>query len=236
MSETGTTLPRATGVGREDDQRFAIGVYGASGSGKTTWVEEILLAQKKRLLIIDTLCKDYGNPEFCAATGITYDAVVKTVPELYTLLSQKIGKDGKGNFRIVARCPGQEMKILGDLYGFDEARQSSRVTDSTLAIEEIATFMSSQKMPDELHDVIVRSRHSRNNIVGIAQVPTGQTNPVYRSQMSVFVSFRQDEDNAFKFFSDFSEEKAEQLRGLKRGDFFLFKGTPEQLMEFIKTP
>lgn len=234
MSEM--NLPRATGVGREDDQRFAIGVYGASGGGKTTWVEEVLLAKKKRLLIIDTLCKDYGNPEFCKATGISYDAVVHSIPELYTTLSQKLGKDGKGSFRIVARCPGQEMKILGDLYSFDESRKSSRITDSTLAIEEVSMFMSGQKMPAELENVIVRSRHSRNNLVGISQVPTGQTHPLYRSQMNVFVSFRQDEDNAVKFFSSFSEEKAEQLRGLKRGDFFLFKGTPEQLMAFIEAP
>ncbi len=228
-------LPRATGVGRPEETRFNLAIYGASGGGKTALVEEIILAKKKRLLIIDSLCKDYGNPDFCKATGISYDAVITDYTQFHSTLVKLIGKDGKGNFRLVVRCPKKEMDVM-NLFVYDDSKKRATITDCTVVVEEIPLFMSSNSMPEQLIDVIARGRHSRINLVGVAQVPTKQTNPLYRSQMDVFLSFRQTEKNAIDFFSEFDAEKAERLKDLKRGEYLLFKGEPQQLLDFIEQP
>lgn len=236
MSESKeVTLPRATGIGRPEETRFNIAIYGESGGGKTTWVEEILLAKKKRLIIFDSLCKDYGNPEFCRATNTHYDAVITDWSQFHPLLAKLNGKDNKGSFRIVIRCPKRLPDLLL-LFKYDEGKGRSVLTNTTLLIEEISMFMSGNSMPEELEDVIARGRHSQNNLIGVAQVPTKQTHPLYRSQMQLLLSFKQTERNAKDFFAESDADKAEELKGLMQGDYRIFKGAPQQLLDFIEQP
>lgn len=230
-----STLPRATGAGRPEETNCNIGTYGDHGGGKTSWIEEVLCAKKQRLVIIDTLCKDYGNPEFCAATGVRYDATAHSLVEFLRLLAQLNGKDGKGQFRLVARCPGMEMAIM-KLFVFDQAKKRATLTDTTVVIEEISNFMDQSTIAPEIEDHLKFGRHSRNNLIGVAQIPRKQTNTLYRGAMDMFVSFRQTEDVALSFFSEFSKEKAEELRHLETGDYRLFRGTSEKLIEFINQP
>lgn len=222
------TLPRATAKGREEEHRHNIGVYGESGSGKTAWTEEILLGNKRRLIIFDSLCKDYGNQKFCEATGIKYDAVLNNGADVLKALAKKAET---GDFRIVARCP-KDFAMIWRAFMFDEARQRSLVTNTTLAVEEISLFMDSTAIPDELADIVTRGRHSGLNLVGVAQVPQTQTNSLYRSQLNTIVSFRQTGANAIKFFSDYSD-KANELRGLELGHYRVLFGKEESLVEFI---
>jgi hypothetical protein len=231
------TLPRATAAGRVKDTRESIAIYGDSESGKTAWAEEILLSRKERLIVIDPPCNGFGNEGFCKALGIKYDAVVYDVNEGLNLLASKIGKDGSGKFRIVFRTPklADVLKIVS-LFVFNESKRRAIITDATLCIDEIPIYANSDNLSPEIEDVIVRGRHSRNNLVGIAQTPKGQTHPLYRQQMKMFVCFRQSEDNAIKFFSDFSAEKANKLRTLSQGEYEILKGTPEQLLAFIQQP
>jgi hypothetical protein len=234
-NENEVTLPRATGKGRPEETNCNIAVYGDHGGGKTTWVEEVLLKNKKRLIIIDTLGKDYGSPEVCKATGVRYDGVVTDLREFFTAVAHLAGKDGKGNYRIVARCQGHEMEIM-KLFVFDQGKKRATLTDTTIVIEEISRFMDQNGIDPAIEDHLTLGRHSRNNLVGVAQIPVKQTNTLYRAAMDMFISFRQTEDVALSFFNDFSREKAEELRHLETGDYRLFRGSPEKLMEFIRTP
>lgn len=229
------TLPRATGAGRPEEHNCNIAIYGDHGGGKTTWVEEVLLRNKERLIIIDTLCKDYGKPEVCKALNLHYDKIVTDVNEGLQFIAQKVGKDGKGKFRVIFRCPGKEMQVM-KLFEFDQAKQRSILTDTTVLVEEITFFMDSNNIEPELKSHLQYGRHNRNNLIGVAQVPRGQTHPLYRSQMDMFISFRQTADSAIRFFADFSTEKAERLRTLERGEYELFSGTPQELLEFIEQP
>lgn len=225
-----TELPMATANGRAEENRHNVGIYGESGSGKTAWTEEVLLANKKRLLILDTLCKDYGNPEFCQANKIAYDLVTYDVREALDFLASH----EEGDFRIVARCPSDALQLL-KVFVYNDADKRALLTDCTLAIEEISLLMDSTKIPDELADIIVRGRHSRINLVGIAQVPTAQTHPLYRSQLNYLVSFRQTGKNAIQFFQDYDEE-AEKLRDLEKGHGVLLKGDPAAFQKWIEEP
>lgn len=230
MSEA-LTLPVATAKGREEMHSFRVGVYGESGSGKTAWTEEVLVGKKQRLIVFDSLCKDYGNPKFCQATGIRYDGIYTNHREILQALAKKADT---GSFRIVARCP-EHFSTIWKAFAFSEDRQRSLVTNATLLIEEISLFMDSSGIPPELADIIVRGRHSGLNWIGVAQVPQTQTNPLYRSQLNTIISFRQTGANSIRFFSDYSEQ-ANELRSLKLGEFRVLSGDEAALAEFREMP
>lgn len=219
-------LPIATALGREEQHNFNIAVYGDHGSGKTSWVEEILLANQKRLFIVDTTGHDYGQEAFCKASHISYDAIITDIREAGKYVV-------KPEFRIVVRAHEQEMEALS-IFQWDEQKKSCLVPNCTVVVEEIHRFMDSQNIEPELEDIITLGRHSGLNFVGVAQIPRGQTNPLYRSQMDMFISFRQTEESAVRFFNDFDPEKAARLRELELGRYDLFRGNQKVLLEFIK--
>lgn len=230
------TLPVASGVGRPEELNCNLAIYGDHGGGKTTFVEEILLAKKKRLIIVDTLCKDYGNPAFVKATGIKYHGIYTDWMEFVQALSFHAGKSGLGGFRLILRCPGREMDVIEHFFKYSHDKKRSIITDTTLLVEEISSFMDSKNIPPALEDMLVYGRHSRNNLIGVARVPRSETHPLYRSQMEMFLSFRQTEETAIRFFSDFNAEKAQKLRTLERGRYELFRGDPQELLDFIEKP
>lgn len=221
------TLPLATAMGRPLRLNTNIAVYGDVGSGKTAWTEEILIAQKERLFVLDTTGHDYGEKKFCELTHIRYDAIITEKKDIAAYVS-------KEKFRIVVRCHGWEMECL-NIFQFDPVEQSCAVPNCTVVVEEIHRFMNGQTMETELENIVTLGRHSKINFVGVSQVPRGQTNPLYRAEMQMFVSFRQTEENARKFFADFDSEKAAGLKELERGRYELFRGTNEDLINFINT-
>ena len=221
-------LPKASALGREQNDNLIVAVYGDHGSGKTAWTEEILCKNKQRLLIVDTTGHDYGNEDFCKACHIEYDAVIENLKDIAEYVS-------RDKFRIVVRCPGSEMSVL-NVFQHDAEKKSSLVTDCTIVLEEIHRFMDAQNIEPEIANIVTLGRHSRLNLVGVSQIPRGQTNLLFRSQVDIFISFRQTEQSAIKFFSDFDYEKAEKLRNLERGEYELLRGTPEKIMEFINKP
>lgn len=227
IPEIKSDLPAASALGREARHNYNVAVYGDHGSGKTAWTEEILLANKKRLFIIDTNCDDYGEPDFCEACHIHYDAIITDIKKI----SQHVTKE---NFRIVVRCPGQEMEAL-KIFKYRQQERSAMITDCTICVEEIQNFMDGATIEPIIKDIVTLGRHSRNNFVGVSQIPRGQTNLLYRSQMEIFVSFRQTEEAARKFFADFDKEKADRLREFECGEYDLFRGSKEKLLEFIES-
>ena len=218
-------LPVATALGREEQHNFNLAVYGDHGSGKTAWVEEILVAKKERLVIVDTTGHDYGEKKFCDATNVSYDAVITDKHEIAKYVNRE-------KFRIVVRCHGWEMESL-KIFLWSEKEKSCIVPNCTVVVEEIHRFMDSKNIEPEIEDIVMLGRHSGLNFVGVSQIPRGQTNPKYRSQMDVFISFRQTEKSAIDFFCDFDPVKAEELRGLPLGHYELFRGSPKLLMDFI---
>ncbi|MGD1045995.1 MAG: hypothetical protein ABR936_11845 [Bacteroidota bacterium] len=229
-------IPRATAKGRQQDTNCNIGIYGDHGGGKTAWVEEILLAQKKRLIIFDTLCKDYGNAEFCKATDVQYDAVVSDAMEFKTKLIKLLGADGKGGFRLVCRCSQDEqLDIMNTLFRYNNVKKRSTLTDTTFAVEEVTFYQSSNYLEPILRDHCQYGRHNRNNMIGIARIPK-ETNPLFRSQLDYVISFVQTEKRAIDFFAEYNPEIAERLKTLERGEFEIIKGKEEELARFITAP
>jgi hypothetical protein len=133
--------------------------------------------------------------------------------------------------------PNAELQVFS-LFSYDEKAKRALITDTTIVFEEISRpqFMDRDTIAPEIENHLNLGRHSRNNLIGIAQTPKKQTNTVYRAQMDMFISFRQTEDSAISFFSDFNKEKADLLPHLHCGYYELFRGTPEKLIEFINKP
>lgn len=233
MAENQLEIPRATGKGRPNDSNCNIALFGDHGGGKTTWAEEILLANRSRLLIIDTPMKEYGHADFCKATGVKYDAVLDSAEALKDFLTSKNCADPKVGYRVVVRAAGREEDIFR-LFAVNDQIGRSPLTDSTFAVDEIHRHMDKDNISVSLANHLAVGRHNRNNLIGISQVPKKQTNNLYQAGMDMFISFRQTQDSAIDFFAEFSREKALQLAHLERGDFRLFRGSPEQLLEFIR--
>jgi hypothetical protein len=229
MSEE-TKIPRATGKGRESLENYNCAIFGMKGSRKTTFVEEILIAQKKRLIVIDTLCKDYGNDNFCKATGIRYDGTYVD----YNAFIRKLNdlEHLKKQFRLIVRLPRAKIPDVLKLFVFNEEKQRSILTDTTLLIEEIAFFMTSNYIEPAILDHLQYGRHNQNNLIGVARVPT-EVNPKFRSELDFVVSMSQQEDRAIRFFAEYDAGKAESLRTIEKGEPVLICGTEEDFLNFI---
>lgn len=223
-------IPRATGKGRTIQENYNCAIFGMKGSRKTTFVEEILIAKKQRLIVIDTLCKDYGNAEFCKATGIRYDGIFTDYNEFIRKLSEL--EHVKKKFRLIVRLPREKIPDVLKLFIFDEQKQRSILTNTTLLIEEIPFFMTSNYIEPAILDHLQYGRHNQNNLIGVARIPT-EVNPKFRSELDFVVSMQQQEDRAIKFFAEYSAEKAESLRTIEKGVPVLICGTEEDFINFI---
>ena len=223
-------IPRATGAGRESLENYNCAIFGMKGSRKTTFVEEILIAKKKRLIVIDTLCKDYGNDNFCKATGTYYDGTYVD----YNAFIRKLNdlEQSKKQFRLIVRLPRAKIPDVLRLFVFNEEKQRSILTNTTLLIEEIAFFMSSNYIEPAILDHLQYGRHNQNNLIGVARVPT-EVNPKFRSELDFVVSMSQQEDRAIKFFAEYDAGKAESLRTIEKGEPVLICGTEEDFLNFI---
>lgn len=237
MSETENLgLPVATGKGRKDDSNCNIALFGDHGGGKTTWMEEILLARKRRLVVYNTRMRDYGSLEFQKETGIKYDAVLDDPVRFVQFLSEVKAHDPKSSFRVVFTPPAGKEETSFRLFQTDPELGKSPLTDTTFCIDEIHYHMDKDTISPAIEDHLAVGRHNRNNLIGASQVPKKQTNNLYQAGMDMFISFRQTQDSAIDFFSEFSKEKAAELMHLRRGHYRLFRGTKEDLLKFIETP
>lgn len=221
-------LPRATAKGRPEIVNVNAFISGAKGSGKTSFVEEVLLAKKRRLLILDTLAGEYGNPAFCQATGIRYDAVVDDIQEFWKVFSKLAGD---GSFRVVARCPGHEQEIL-KLIEYDQHKKRSILTNAVVVVEEITFFMDSHEIEPSILSHLQYGRHNRNCLVGISRSPY-EVHPRFREQMDFVIAFHQSEERALQFFRAMNTDAAGELAGLERGDYRLIKGESKDFVEWI---
>ena len=233
MSENEVVIPLASAVGRSIDENFNILIWGDHGGGKTSWIEEVLIKNKRRLIVLDTLCKDYGNDAFCASNGVNYDGVYYDKDSFFRALAGLVGTDKRGGFRLVSRCPLEEQIKVLDLLKYRPEKKSAIVTDCVFVIEESNFFMTSSYIEPALRDHFQVGRHNRNSLICVARYPY-EMNSLARSQADCIISFRQREKNAIKFFGDIDSEKALELRDLKQGDFRIFTDNSRELSDFIK--
>lgn len=236
MTTKAIELPKAGGKGRALNTNCNIGIYGQKGSRKTSTTEECFVKNKKRLIVFDTLLTDYGNPQFCQANGIRYDAVIYDDREFKETLARCVGKSGSGPFRIVDRCTKDlQLEHMKMCMEYRPQMRQALLTDTTFVIEEITFYMSGSYIEPVIANHMQYGRHSRNNLLGIARVPTKETNSLYRSQLDMIISFLQSEQSAIDWFSEFNSEMAENLRKLQPGEYELIKGDPVELLSFIET-
>jgi hypothetical protein len=224
------SIPLATGAGRKSLENYNCAVFGMKGSRKTTFVEEILIAKKQRLIVIDTLCRDYGNDEFCKAMDIHYDGIFYDYIDFIRKLSELEHKQKK--FRLIVRLPRTKIPDVLQLFVYDEQKKISILTNTTLLIEEIPFFMTSHEIEPAILDHLQYGRHNENNLIGIARIPT-EVHPKYRSELDFIVSMQQQEDRAIKFFAEYSAEKAESLRNIEKGVPVLLCGNEDDFINFI---
>jgi hypothetical protein len=220
-------LPIASAIGRPELHNYVTGIYGMSGSGKTAWVEEKLISKKKRLVVIDTNGHDYGNEDFCKATGITYDAILYDRTEMVEYLK-------RDSFRLIVRDHGHEMDALNVFTSRNNRRDPSLITNVVIAVDEAHRYMDAYSIAPQLEDIVTVGRHSGIDFVGIAQIPKGQTNPLFRSMLSFIVSFRQMEKETLDFFRSFDDHAASELRDMKRGECNLFFGDRQEFLAYME--
>lgn len=121
-------------------------------------------------------------------------------------------------------------------FEYDGSKRRAILTDTTFVIEEITFYMNGSYIEPVIANHMQYGRHSRNNLIGIARVPTKETNSLYRSQLDMIISFAQTEQSAIDWFSAFNPEMAESLRKLNPGEYELLKGDPLELLSFIEQP
>lgn len=223
-------IPTAKGTGRASLENYNLAIFGMKGSRKTTWTEEILIANKQRLIVIDTLCKEYGNPDFCKATGIKYDGIFTDFNEFIRKLDEF--ERTKRKFRLIVRLPRIQIPNVLKLFVFDEKNQRSILTNTTCLLEEVSFFTTSSYIEPALLDHLQYGRHNCNNFIFIARVPT-EVNPKLRAQLDFIISMTQQEDRAIKFFAEYSAEKADQLRLVEKGEPVIICGEEAELIKFI---
>ncbi len=237
-----TTLPFPTGKGRARIENFNLGVFGMKGSRKTTFVEEVLIPKKKRLIIIDTLGMEYGNSDFCRATGIRYDGIYDDFSEFIKKLDELENK--KHEFRLIYRGPREGFEAgsgkpgipdVLKLLKFDNEKKRSIITNCTFVVEETTFFTSSFYVEDTLLDHFQYGRHNSNNLVVVARIPT-EVSPKVRAALDYIVSMKQTDDRAIKFFADINSQEASRLRELEPGEPAVILGDEAGLLEFINTP
>lgn len=210
-------LPKATGAGRETVENTLFSLFGQKGAGKSTWLEEIALKAKKRLLILDTLCKDYTSGDI--------------ITDYTTLLQRVAPVADEGSFRLIVRIPGFERDVLR-LFAFDNEQRRALMTKCTLVVEEVSWFCDTHTIDPSIQSILQYGRHSQINLVTVARWPFEINRNLTRAADFV-ASFRQTEPNDLKYFRSINEEQANRLPELGLGELVLLRGEQQALLDFI---
>lgn len=211
-------IPRAKSSRNEMQSNCNLVVLGTKGFGKTTWVEQVALAKQPRILIIDTMLKDYTEGEIVTSVGE---------------LARKLAQAGDlAKFRYILRAPGKELDAL-ELIRYNKALKRAPIIRTTVVLEEVTNYCDPTFIPDVLKDHLMYGRHSENNLIATARSPYEVSRHLTR-QADLLVSFRQNEDRDIQFLATINKKAAAQLRTLERFRPLLIRGTPEELKAFLE--
>lgn len=161
-------------------------IVGKTGSGKTVKALN-LIADRKRLLIFDTLGHDYSD-------GVIFYDIEK--------LKEYWLKVYRGDFRLIYRP-------LNELPEFDEiCRLAYQCGNLTLVAEELDIFAQPQKIELGFRQILKRGRHNDIRFIGITQRPYGIDRTITSQATAIYI-FRVDEPRDIKYLCERVSEKVD---------------------------
>lgn len=173
-------------------------VFGMRGSGKTVKVRN-LIKPINRLLIIDTLCKDYSD-------GVIFHDLAE--------LRKFWLKVYSGDFRLIYRPPGDDDVIIEDIA--EICTLCLKCKNLTLVVEELNIIFDKQRPPKEFNKMIFGGRDPGIELIGVAQRPVGFGRKI-TSQAKEFDVFSNLEPDDLRFFKDYlGNEAAQAIRSLEK--------------------
>lgn len=199
-------------IGGGEGDSLRIGLFGASGSGKS-FKAKTLIKDLKRVIIFDPLGEYAGKKFF-------------NLPEL----KKAIVKNLAGGFRFVFVPPyGGEVAALDDVSKFlIKLNLQTFGVKVTLCVDELdLSFPSGIRQRNAKHAfgfLCLRGRHLGINLVGVSQRPA-QVDVAFRANLSAVYYFRlaepADMETALK---NLGRAYAEDLRGLQDRQYLYKKG------------
>lgn len=160
-----------------------VGVYGASGSGKSTWVKAAIRGQS-RVVVFDPL-DEYGRHRLARVDSLK-------------ALRAVMARNWRG-FRVAyVPRPGQEARSLSDLCRFiiaaqEPGRQAGRPVPLTLVVEEMNLSFPVTGLPAELDGMMhmcSRGRHYGVRVIGVTQ-RVAEVATRFRGNTDARIIFRQ---------------------------------------------
>lgn len=173
--------------------------FGMRGSGKTAHIRKVI-KPINRLVIFDTLCKDYTD-------GVTFHSM----PELRNFWL----KIYQGDFRMIYRPPvDDENQIIEDIAEICDLCLKTK--NLTLVVEELNIIFDKQRPPREFNKMIFGGRDPGVELISAAQRPIGFGRKI-TSQAQEFCVFVNTEPDDLKYFKEYlGTEAAQAIRNLEK--------------------
>ena len=181
-------------------------VLGRKGSGKSSLVKNVLIKDKKRLIIIDVQSE--------------YDDYL--IIEDFESLDEYISEHKE--FKIACRFTNDKDLYFLFSYVFIEG-------NLTLCCDELSKYVSAYKKGHPFSDLINFGRHKQIDIIGVARRPA-ELSREFRSQADIIYSFYQYDEKDLQVLNEMGIYEADKLEN--PFNYNKFKGVPEENRHYKK--
>ncbi len=171
---------------------YRLGVWGASGSGKSYKLEQIIKADKlDRLIVLDPMgdWKYKRGYKSYKSLPALYKAIKKNWNKKFKFVLDVEDKDNTPLPEILQRI-SKDLRVIQEPYN-----QNKDNKELTLVIDEMADFFPNRtlsKEEQEFSKLCRKGRHYGVNIIGASQ-RIAEVHPSFRGNLSRNYFFRQDE-------------------------------------------
>lgn len=173
-------------------------VFGIRGCGKSVKVRN-LIKDSKRLLIVDTLCKDYSD-------GVIFYSLAE--------LKKFWLKVYAGPFRLIYRPLGDDSEIIEDVA--EICTLCLACGNLTLVVEELNIIFDKRRPPIEFNKMIFAGRDPGIELIGVAQRPVGFGRKITSQAKEIYVFYNREPDDVRYFKDNLGSEAAEKIRNLEQ--------------------
>lgn len=173
-------------------------VLGMRGCGKTVKVRN-LIKPVSRLLIVDTLCKDYTD-------GVIFHSV-SDLKKFWLSCCY-------GDFRLIYRPPGDDDEIIEDVA--EICTICLECKNLTLVVEELNIIFDKQRPPKEFNKMIFGGRDPGIELIGVAQRPVGFGRKLTSQAKEFYVFCNREPDDVKYFRNNLGSEAAQAIRDLEQ--------------------